>query len=194
MQSREHLQMVHYPLDGHYSCHYDSDAYGIDQGDVRLLTVGIFLNDVEEGGETVFPAVGVSDQEAISSKSWRLWECPDRCVALKGLTVKPRRGDAVLFYNVKPNMLQAVQEAMAQEEKPQIGEQVASLASIHCGAPVRGGMEKHFANFWLTVPPGGFIDPDFAEDDDEDDVAAAAAAAAAARDDAIGEPARGDEL
>lgn len=53
-------------------------------------------SDVEEGGETVFPSAEVNS----SSLSWynELSEC-----GKKGLSVKPKMGDALLFWSMKPD-------------------------------------------------------------------------------------------
>mmetsp|Transcript_33652 Transcript_33652/g.50891 ORF Transcript_33652/g.50891 Transcript_33652/m.50891 type:complete len:172 (+) Transcript_33652:2-517(+) len=147
--------MVHYPLQGHYSCHLDSDEYAINQGDVRLLTVGIFLNDVPEGGELVFPAAGVPKEES-ERTNWRVEECPARCVRKDGISIKAKKGDAVFWYNVRPEKMDDIQAFMATN-KMDFGEEAVLRQSVHCGAPVTSG-EKLFANFWLTVPKGGFVD------------------------------------
>ena len=53
-------------------------------------------SDVEEGGETIFPDANVNS----SSLPWynELSEC-----ARKGLAVKPKMGDALLFWSMKPD-------------------------------------------------------------------------------------------
>lgn len=52
--------------------------------------------DVEEGGETVFPAA----KGNISSVPW--WNELSEC-GKKGLSVKPKMGDALLFWSMKPD-------------------------------------------------------------------------------------------
>ena len=49
----------------------------------------MYLSTPEEGGETVFP--NVEPEQRVSGPGWS--EC-----AREGLAVKPRRGDALLFY------------------------------------------------------------------------------------------------
>jgi prolyl 4-hydroxylase len=55
-----------------------------------------YRSDVEEGGETVFPAANMN----FSSVPWynELSEC-----GKKGLSVKPRMGDALLFWSMRPD-------------------------------------------------------------------------------------------
>ena len=52
--------------------------------------------DVEEGGETVFPAA----KGNFSSVPW--WNELSEC-GKKGLSIKPKRGDALLFWSMKPD-------------------------------------------------------------------------------------------
>lgn len=62
----EGLQMLHYLVGKEYQPHYDyfpeqhagSQTF-LAQGGQRVLTMIMYLNDVEAGGETVFPAVGL---------------------------------------------------------------------------------------------------------------------------------------
>merc|ERR1712203_48726 len=111
--------MVYYPKKGHYSCHHDSSALSIDAGKIRLLTVGVFLNDVPVGGETVFPAVGLADQHQWGEVEWDVfedWECPRRCSAKEGLAIKPLRGDAVFWYNVRPDAFSRAHSAVARND------------------------------------------------------------------------------
>lgn len=61
-----------------------------------LFVIDICRSDVEEGGETIFPdAKGNS-----SSLPWydELSECGKR-----GVAVKPKMGDALLFWSMKPD-------------------------------------------------------------------------------------------
>lgn len=53
-------------------------------------------SNVEQGGETVFPAARVNKSEV---PDWdKLSECAQR-----GISVRPQRGDALLFWSVKPD-------------------------------------------------------------------------------------------
>lgn len=53
-------------------------------------------SDVEEGGETVFPAA----KGNFSSVPW--WNELSEC-GKKGLSVKPKMGDALLFWSMHPD-------------------------------------------------------------------------------------------
>jgi prolyl 4-hydroxylase len=72
----------------------------------------MYLSDVEEGGETVFPDSKVKPSEE-EAKGFS--EC-----GRQGVAVKPRKGDALLFWSAKPS-----------------GDLDAS--SLHAGCPVIKG-------------------------------------------------------
>lgn len=72
----EHLQMLRYEPGQFYDAHHDFIPYQLDQPcGARLMTMFLYLNDVEEGGNTSFPQIGVS--------------------------VKPKKGSAVLWPSVR---------------------------------------------------------------------------------------------
>jgi prolyl 4-hydroxylase len=82
----EPLQMVHYDPGQEYTAHHD---FGYNQMSdpnqpSRSINVLLYLNDVEEGGETSFPR-------------WFNAETSG------GLDVKPEKGKAVLFYMLLPD-------------------------------------------------------------------------------------------
>lgn len=56
----------------------------------------LYRSDVEEGGETVFPAA----KGNFSSVPW--WNELSDC-GKKGLSVKPKMGDALLFWSMNPD-------------------------------------------------------------------------------------------
>ena len=71
LQNAESLQIVHYEPGGKYEAHYDSFEYGNvstwktttdGNNGQRTLTVLLYLNTPEEGGDTSFPELGVSIQ------------------------------------------------------------------------------------------------------------------------------------
>nr|AXL97326.1 prolyl 4-hydroxylase [Conus araneosus] len=75
-QSSEPMQVVNYGLGGHYDVHMDPFLEGGIQN--RLATVLFYLTDVEKGGATIFPRIGVS--------------------------VSPVKGMALAWYNYEPHM------------------------------------------------------------------------------------------
>lgn len=61
-----------------------------------IIIFNRYRSDVEEGGETIFPDANVN----ASSLPWynELSDC-----AKRGLSVKPKMGDALLFWSMKPD-------------------------------------------------------------------------------------------
>ena len=106
----ESIQVLHYQVGGEYQPHYDffdpSTAGGLhhyNRGGQRVCSFLMYLNTPDEGGATVFPNVNIA--------------------------VQPRKGDALLFYNINE---------MGQTDR----------LSLHGGAPVVRG-EKWLATKWL---------------------------------------------
>ena len=84
IRNAEQYQLVYYKKGAQYKPHFDSFDYETDDGKKnwepggqRMVTVLGYLNDVEEGGETGFPELGIN--------------------------VPPKKGDAVVFHNTLPN-------------------------------------------------------------------------------------------
>ncbi|KAK1325813.1 hypothetical protein QJS10_CPA01g00343 [Acorus calamus] len=94
----EGIQVLHYEVGQKYDPHFDYfvDEYNTKNGGQRMATVLMYLSDVEEGGETIFPNANVNS----SSLPWynELSEC-----GKKGLSVKPKMGDALLFWSMRPD-------------------------------------------------------------------------------------------
>ncbi|XWS45604.1 hypothetical protein CRYUN_Cryun15aG0150700 [Craigia yunnanensis] len=122
----EGLQILHYEVGQKYEPHYDYflDEFNTKNGGQRIATVLMYLSDVEEGGETVFPAA----KGNISAVPW--WNELSEC-GKEGLSVKPKKGDALLFWSMKPD---------------------ASLdpSSLHGGCPVIRG-NKWSSTKWMRV-------------------------------------------
>ncbi|KAH1244213.1 putative prolyl 4-hydroxylase 3 [Glycine max] len=97
-ENGEGLQILHYEVGQKYEPHYDYflDEFNTKNGGQRIATVLMYLSDVEEGGETVFPAANAN----FSSVPW--WNDLSQC-ARKGLSVKPKMGDALLFWSMRPD-------------------------------------------------------------------------------------------
>lgn len=122
----EGLQVLHYEVGQKYEPHFDyfMDEFNTRNGGQRMATVLMYLTDVEEGGETVFP----NAQGNISDVPW--WNELSEC-GKTGLSVKPKMGDALLFWSMKPD---------------------ASLdpSSLHGGCPVIKG-NKWSSTKWIRV-------------------------------------------
>ncbi|KAL8143193.1 hypothetical protein V2J09_016225 [Rumex salicifolius] len=94
----EGLHVLHYKVGQKYDAHFDyfADNYNTKIGGQRMATVLIYLSDVEEGGETVFPNAK-GNHSAVP-----YWDELSQC-AKGGLSVKPKMGDALLFWSMKPD-------------------------------------------------------------------------------------------
>ncbi|XP_009783364.1 probable prolyl 4-hydroxylase 9 [Nicotiana sylvestris] len=90
----EAFNVLRYEIGQRYQSHYDAfdpAQYG-PQKSQRAASFLLYLSDVEEGGETVFPYESGQNMDANYDFS--------KCIGLK---VKPRRGDGLLFYSLFPN-------------------------------------------------------------------------------------------
>ncbi|KAK9713062.1 hypothetical protein RND81_06G000600 [Saponaria officinalis] len=126
LEHGEGLQVLHYEVGQKYEPHFDYflDEFNTVNGGQRIATVLMYLSDVESGGETVFPNVK-GNKSAVP-----YWNELSEC-GKEGLSVKPKMGDALLFWSMKPD---------------------ASLdpSSLHGGCPVIKG-DKWSATKWIRV-------------------------------------------
>ena len=104
----EHLQMLKYEVGQKYNVHHD--LLGLDPVvsacGPRILTFFVYLSDVDEGGETSFPEVG--------------------------LKVKPKKGSAVLWVNVPDHNFDGQEKKTYHAALPVIkGRKYAAIAWIH---------------------------------------------------------------
>ncbi|KAL6317804.1 hypothetical protein AAG906_030558 [Vitis piasezkii] len=122
----EGLQVLHYEVGQKYDAHYDYflDEFNTKNGGQRIATLLMYLSDVEEGGETVFPAAKAN----FSSVPW--WNELSEC-GKKGLSVKPKMGDALLFWSMRPDA-------------------TLDPSSLHGGCPVIKG-NKWSSTKWMHV-------------------------------------------
>ncbi|CAA6666727.1 unnamed protein product [Spirodela intermedia] len=126
VQHGEGLQILHYEVGQKYEPHYDYflDEFNTKNGGQRIATVLMYLSDVEEGGETIFPAANVNSSSLPYYSE--LSECGRR-----GLGVKPKMGDALLFWSMRPDA-------------------TLDSSSLHGGCPVIRG-NKWSSTKWLHV-------------------------------------------
>lgn len=122
-ENGEALQVLRYENGEKYEPHFDyfHDKQNQALGGHRVATVLMYLSNVVRGGETVFPN---SMDPRIKDDTWS--DC-----AKKGLSVKPRKGDALMFYSLKPDA-------------------VPDIMSLHGSCPVIEG-EKWSATKWIHV-------------------------------------------
>ncbi|KAL5995077.1 putative prolyl 4-hydroxylase 4 [Asimina triloba] len=135
-ENGEDMQVLRYEYGQKYDPHFDyfTDKVNIAQGGHRIATVLMYLSDVVKGGETVFPSAEVPANGTVPSKDEDLSEC-----ARRGIAVKPKRGNALLFFNLHPNA-------------------TPDPKSLHGGCPVIEG-EKWSATKWIHVFPFDKIIP-----------------------------------
>ena len=161
----ENMQVARYEPYGHYNAHLDTETHvhaeipcchqiRIDVAShnhtkcriCRYLTFLIYLNDVDEGGETAFPIADgklMSDSDIL--KALKGNSSTDRFNLSHGcrrsnLRVTPKKGTAVMWYNHHVN-----------ETDGWLG--AIDLYSIHGGCDVIRG-EKWISNLWVNAPYG----------------------------------------
>ncbi|XP_031477677.1 prolyl 4-hydroxylase 1 [Nymphaea colorata] len=88
-ENGELIQVLRYEKNQYYKPHHDyfSDTFNLERGGQRIATMLMYLSDNVQGGETYFPMAGDG-------------ECSCGGKMVKGLCVKPSRGDAVLFWSM----------------------------------------------------------------------------------------------
>lgn len=90
----EAFNILRYEIGERYNSHYDAfnpSEYG-PQKSQRVASFLLYLSDVKNGGETMFPFENGLNMDA--SYDYK------NCIGLK---VKPRQGDGLLFYSTFPN-------------------------------------------------------------------------------------------
>lgn len=124
-ENGEAIQILHYENGQKYEPHYDffHDKANQELGGHRVATVLMYLSNVEQGGETIFPN---SEAKLSQAKDANTSEC-----AKKGYAVKPMKGDALLFFSLHPDA-------------------TTDSNSLHGSCPVIEG-EKWSATKWIHV-------------------------------------------
>ena len=128
-ENQEQLQLLRYVDGQQYKDHMDGLVS--PNGGRRIATVLMFLHEPDVGGETSFPAARPSVETRTRLRELRddgeLSDCAWR--EGRGMAVKPRRGDAVLFFSFD--------EAGRSDH-----------ASTHASCPTLGGT-KWTATKWI---------------------------------------------
>ncbi|CAL5368007.1 unnamed protein product [Camellia sinensis] len=124
-ENGESIQILHYEHGQKYEPHFDffEDKINRELGGHRVATVLMYLSDVKRGGETVFPDSGAKHNQP-KDDNWS--DC-----AKDGYAVKPKKGDALLFYSLHPNA-------------------TTDPLSLHGSCPVIEG-DKWSATRWIHV-------------------------------------------
>ena len=129
VENAEPLQVVRYEEQERYMSHtfflhrrrQPQSKLWNDDSKNRFATVLIYLSDVSGGGETAFPFA--DDNRKLQARG----DCK------RGKRVRPKKGRAVVFYNMLPNTHNHL---------------VPDQTSMASGCPVASGV-KWAANFWL---------------------------------------------
>uniref|UniRef100_A0A0D9W0A7 procollagen-proline 4-dioxygenase n=1 Tax=Leersia perrieri TaxID=77586 RepID=A0A0D9W0A7_9ORYZ len=124
-ENAESIQILHYELGQKYDAHFDyfHDKNNLKRGGHRVATVLMYLTDVKKGGETVFPNAAGGHLQ-LKDETWS--DC-----SRSGLAVKPKKGDALLFFSLHVNA-------------------TTDPSSLHGSCPVIEG-EKWSATKWIHV-------------------------------------------
>ncbi|KAK4266542.1 hypothetical protein QN277_027442 [Acacia crassicarpa] len=118
VENGELMQVLRYEKNQFYKPHHDyfSDTFNLKRGGQRVATMLMYLSENVEGGETYFPMAG-SGQCSCGGK------------IVQGLSVKPVKGNAVLFWSM----------GLDGQSSP---------SSVHGGCEVLSG-EKWSATKWM---------------------------------------------
>jgi len=132
MDLAETMQVLNYEEGQHYYAHHDFfdpqmyPSMKFVKGVNRFITIFFYLESTTEGGETIFPMANNSNQV------YDLNSCG--CGCGQGLSVPPKRGDAVLWYN-----LQAEGHMEGNLDR----------TSLHGACNPKAGQQKWGANYWI---------------------------------------------
>ncbi|CAI0455771.1 unnamed protein product [Linum tenue] len=129
VENGEAIQILRYELGQKYEPHFDyfHDKANQALGGHRIATVLMYLSNVAKGGETIFPnAEVISEGKESQPKADDLSDC-----AKDGYSVKPEKGDALLFFSLHPDA-------------------TTDPLSLHGSCPVIEG-EKWSATKWIHV-------------------------------------------
>ncbi|KAK9838186.1 hypothetical protein WJX81_007420 [Elliptochloris bilobata] len=130
----EGVQVLHYHNGQRYEQHHDFLIDSInpapENGGQRMMTFLMYLTTVEEGGETLFPLAEGPLPPGPEYDSLRPTK-PSECARRGGLAIAPKRGDALMFHSLHPDLSKDV-------------------SSLHASCPTLRG-EKWSATKWLRL-------------------------------------------
>ena len=134
-ENQEQLQLLRYRDGQEYKDH--SDGLSSPNGGKRVATVLMFLREPSAGGETSFPTA--TPRASVKARAERAFANGELSACAwrdgRGMAVRPRQGDAVLFFSFSQN-----EESGAFER--------ADPASTHASCPTSGGT-KWTATKWI---------------------------------------------
>lgn len=121
---QEPIQVIRYSVNQSYEAHWD---FLWEEND-RVATFIMYLNDVDEGGETTFPHTRTWAKPGQEERFGPFSECG------KGLlSIRPKKGDAMMFWSLKDDGTR-------------------DQASLHAACPVLRGV-KWSAPVWIHASP-----------------------------------------
>ena len=134
------LQLVHYPPNGRFAHHYDtiSDPYDLEREERgRLLTMFMYLNNVENDGHTNFPFTFNNDDGSTNDIQEQLKQSYNVDSIRKckyGINIQPKEKTSIMWYNLRPSDLKR------------------DPFSYHGGCSTNMGNYKLGANVWFHLP------------------------------------------
>mmetsp|Transcript_15343 Transcript_15343/g.18492 ORF Transcript_15343/g.18492 Transcript_15343/m.18492 type:complete len:276 (+) Transcript_15343:149-976(+) len=134
MEHGEGLQILHYEVGQQYQPHFDYFHDAEHQKNQRIATVLMYLTDVDEGGETLFPNGIPIPQKEGEQKSGKtsFSECVGKTASGEPRPhIVPRQGDALLFWSLHTDT-------------------GLDPSSLHASCPVIAG-NKWSATKWMHV-------------------------------------------
>lgn len=136
----EPVALTKYISGQNYGLHYDSGFHMQGKRVKRTATFLVYLNDVERGGETIFPYATNDTTQNVDKINIIKTPIKEVCSAdhKDTLKISPKARNCILFYNHLLNNVDGVLDSR----------------SLHGSCPVLSG-EKLIAQIWLHDEPWG---------------------------------------